>query len=167
MDEFANTLKQQLTEELTNTIKEQMREEVRLEFHEGYHVPEPPHVFNPRREANREGSCDVHNFEHHDNDAVPLSPDVEPQIALSSEFQVVVSLSGEVQTKVKKSVSPIQDLIMVSSQFYEDPCLIAWDAEIFGVDHVGLPLYVNMQDLFKIIRGAQYLNISIIQVWMM
>ena len=124
MDEFANTIKQQLTEELRNTIKEQVREEARLGFHQRYHVPEPPHVFNPRREASREGSCNVHNFEHDDNDAVPLSPDVKPKIALSPEFQALVPLSGEVQAEVQKSVSPIQDLIKVSNEFFEDPCSI-------------------------------------------
>ena len=54
---------------------------------------------------------------------------------------------------------------MATSDLYQEPFPIPWDATIFGVDNGNIPLYVNMSDLWEIIQGNQMLNIAVIQLW--
>jgi len=56
---------------------------------------------------------------------------------------------------------------VASSDLYQEPFPIPWDATIFGVDNGNIPLYVNMSDLWEIIQGNQMLNIAVIQLWIM
>jgi len=48
-------------------------------------------------------------------------------------------------------VNPIQELVRVSYQMFQDSYVIPWDATLFGVDNDGIPLYITMQDVFEII----------------
>jgi len=65
------------------------------------------------------------------------------------------------------SEKSIQGLIVASSDLYQEPFPIPWDATLFGVDNGNIPLYVSMSDLWEIIQGNQMLNIAVIQLWIM
>jgi len=54
---------------------------------------------------------------------------------------------------------------MASSDLYQQPCAIPWDATVFSVENGDIPLYINMSDLWEIIQGNQMLNITVIQLW--
>ncbi|KAL5134119.1 hypothetical protein HKD37_03G007352 [Glycine soja] len=42
-----------------------------------------------------------------------------------------------------------------------------WDAIVFGVFNDNFPMYIKHEDLSEIAHGGQYLNISIIQLWIL
>jgi len=74
-------------------------------------------------------------------------------------------MSPRMSPSSSQNGNPIQGLIVASSDLYQEPFPIPWDAIIFGVDNGNIPLYVNMLDLWEIIQGNQMLNIAVI--WIM
>jgi len=75
--------------------------------------------------------------------------------------------SGHLSPQVQPYVNPIQVLVKVSLQMFQDCCVIHWNATLFGVDNGGIPLYIATQDVFEIIQSNQLLNIAVIHLWMM
>jgi len=49
------------------------------------------------------------------------------------------------------NVNPLQELARLSHELFDSPCAIPWDEAIFGVDNVGVPLYISLQDVLEII----------------
>jgi len=64
--------------------------------------------------------------------------------------------------QVQPCVNPIQELVRVSHQMFQDFCVIPWDPTLFGVDNGGIPLYITIHDVFEIVQGNQLLNITVI-----
>jgi len=51
-------------------------------------------------------------------------------------------------------VNPLQKLARISAELFGSPCLIRWEASIFGVDNNGVPLYISYQDVIEILSGS-------------
>jgi len=98
-----------------------------------------------------------------------LGLDKSPQLyllqALSPIMKPRMSLSSSPSPRLSPYLTKMVIQFMATSDLYQEPFPIPWDATIFGVDNGNIPLYVNMSDLWEIIQGNQMLNIAVIQLW--
>jgi len=59
-------------------------------------------------------------------------------------------------------VNPVQELARISHELFDLPCTIPWDEPIFGMDNVGVSLYISLQDVLEVIQRNQIINITCI-----
>ncbi|KAL5159071.1 hypothetical protein HKD37_15G043433 [Glycine soja] len=62
---------------------------------------------------------------------------------------------------------PLYLMTLTIPELFLRPYQVRWDATVFGVFNPDFPLYIKHEDLSKIARGGQCLNISVLQLWIM
>jgi len=50
---------------------------------------------------------------------------------------------------------------------YEKPVELMWDVTKFGIPNLNASFFLTYSDVNEIISGDKYLNITILQLWMM
>jgi len=62
---------------------------------------------------------------------------------------------------------PFIKLLMVSMEMHKNDFEVSWGSTIFGVHNDGALLYINCRDLANIRYDNSWLNIVVIQLWIM
>ena len=64
-------------------------------------------------------------------------------------------------------VDLLGDLVKNLLEIYQKPIDLSWDGTKFGIDNVKDVFFITHTDVTEIILGDNFLNISILQLWLM